>query len=567
MLLLLLASFLLPASGLLLSPYVQSGRPGDLALARALSRVRLNHTALRTDHTSTSETSETSEDRHASDKNKSTDYGYAGYFSVPAQHLPAERLNHIYFWYQPCTECADASSSPLLVWLQGGPGGPGTFGAMTEIGNWWVEDDGSTVERCFSWCKKNSCLFVDQPVEAGFSYQTDVATGAPITKLSRVDLTDTSPAAMAQVHGVLTQFLTVFPELKPAPLVIAGESYGGLYTPNLGVLLAKDPDINFVKLAVGDPCINGKYQWGTYADTLYGMGVLMKDEREQIRAIMDRGVAKLQAFEDGAGTCRDAFKEWNSVWDDDGHDSGTGTDGLFTSMTGSTMTEDILMTASPASFDNFMLFFQRPEIAKAFHISNFSKKVPLNQTLPLEVYDAFVDSGDFCTNSSLQYAELLDAGIDVMIYSSTVDPLLGPPTTEGGIDGIMADARRIGAPNGAAAKLADAYYASKKTLWAASSQEDQTAGYAKCAGGRGGGGQQQRFCYVVVRNAGHMTPAFQPRASLEMLGRFLTDRSFDGKKGQCPASYLPVCAQCGGSGPFAGAALPACAKKQRRDEL
>jgi vitellogenic carboxypeptidase-like protein len=511
------------SSQLLLSPYVQEGK---LAEARALSQVLV----------------------------EDTDYGYAGYFSVPAQHSE-ERLNHIYFWYQPCTECTNQSDAPFLVWLQGGPGGPGTFGAMTEIGNWWVEDNGATVERCFSWCKRNSCLFIDQPVEAGFSYQTEKATGKPITKLSRVDLTDTSPGAMSQVHGVLTQFLAVFPELKTAPLVVTGESYGGLYTPNLGVLLAKDPAINFVKLAVGDPCINAQYQWGTYADTLYGMGVVMKDEREQIRTIMNTGIEKLKSFEAGTGTCRSAFTEWNSVWDDDGHDSGTGTSGLFTTMTGSTMTEDILMTESPAAFNNFMLFFQRPEIAKAFHISNFTKRVPLNQTLPLEVYDAFVDSGDFCTNSSLQYAELLEAGIDVMIYSSTVDPLLGPPTTEGGIDGIMSDARRI-SPNGAAGKMADAYYASNKTLWA-SSQDEQTAGYAKC-GQLSAGGDDQRFCYVVVRNAGHMTPAFQPRAALEMLGRFLADLSFDGKSGQCPASYLPQCAQCGGSGPFAGASLPAC---------
>ena len=494
-----------------------------------------------------------------------TDYGYAGYYSVPAQHNK-DRLNHIYFWYQPCTECTNSSEAPFLVWLQGGPGGPGTFGAMTEIGNWWVKDDASTVDRCFSWCKKNSCLFVDQPVEAGFSYQTDVATGKPITKLAQVDLTDTSPAAMSQVHNVLTQFLTTFPELKPAPLVITGESYGGLYTPNLGVLLAQDPAINFVKLAVGDPCINAQYQWGTYADTLYGMGVLMKDEREQVRTIMNRGIAKLKLFEEGTGTCRDAFKEWNSVWDDDGHDSGTGTSGLFTTMTGSTMTEDVLMTESPLSFNNFMLFFQRPEIASAFHISNFSKRVPLNQTLPLEVYDAFVDSGDFCTNSSLQYAQLLEAGIDVMIYSSTVDPLLGPPTTEGGIDGIMVDAKRVAAAagGGVAGKMADAYYASNKTLWSTSQNHGQTAGYAKCAtvdnankvASSSSSSSQQRFCYVVVRNAGHMTPAFQPRAALEMLGRFLEDLTFDGKAGLYPT--LPTCAQCGGSGPFAGTALPAC---------
>ena len=34
---------------------------------------------------------------------------------------------------------------------------------MTEVGNWWVNEKGAPVERCFSWCRLNSCLFVDQP--------------------------------------------------------------------------------------------------------------------------------------------------------------------------------------------------------------------------------------------------------------------------------------------------------------------------------------------------------------------------------------------------------------------
>ena len=96
--------FVQSGTSLLLTPYVQDGR---LAEARSLSQVTVD----------------------------AKEYGYAGYLSVPSQHQPAERINHIYFWYQPCTECTNASTAPLLVWLQGGPGGPGTFGAMTEIGN------------------------------------------------------------------------------------------------------------------------------------------------------------------------------------------------------------------------------------------------------------------------------------------------------------------------------------------------------------------------------------------------------------------------------------------------
>ena len=355
---------------------------------------------------------------------------------------------------------------------------------------------------------------------------------------------------MLQVHGVVTQFLQVFPELKTAPLVVTGESYGGLYTPNLGHLLLKDPDVNFKALAVGDPCINGQAQWLTYPDTLYGMGVIMQHEREQLRGIVAKSVDNLKAFQAGTGTCRAAFEQWNSIWDDDGHDSGGQTVGLFASMTGSTMTENILMTDSPASFDNHMKWFAKSEVAAAFHITGIEDLQPSDPALGLKVYDAFVDSGDFCTNSSYLYAELLASKeVDLMIYSSTVDPLLGPPTTEGGINAIMADPKT-------SLELSNRFITANKTLWTAGSKF--VAGYSKCTSVPGS--QGKRFCYVVVRNAGHMTPAFKPLASAELIGRFLDGVAFDASgNGKVK---LPSCAECGGAGPFAGKQVPACACKK-----
>lgn len=51
-------------------------------------------------------------------------------------------------------------------------------------------------------------------------------------------------------------------------------------------MLAADPAVNFVSLAVGDPILNQAYQWPQYPDTLYGMGVLMDAERAQLRTIL-----------------------------------------------------------------------------------------------------------------------------------------------------------------------------------------------------------------------------------------------------------------------------------------
>ena len=225
------------------------------------------------------------------------DFGYSGHITTNTE---SETNNHIFFWFQPCRNCT-MEKSELLVWLQGGPGGAGTFGAMTEIGNWYIQN-GNAKERCFSWCERYSCLFVDQPVESGFSYQTD-SSGNPVVDMKRLNLTDTSPDAMRQIHSVVNQFLDVFTELRPNPIIITGESYGGLYTPNLGVLLANDPNINLQGLAVGDPCIDWTVQMPTYSEGLYGLGVLNLDQRDKITKIMDSSVSALEAYQRGEGTC------------------------------------------------------------------------------------------------------------------------------------------------------------------------------------------------------------------------------------------------------------------------
>lgn len=79
----------------------------------------------------------------------------------------------------------------------------------------------------------------------------------------------------------------------------------------MGKALVKHKHKSFKGIAVGDPILNAKAQWPTYADTLYGMGVIMKDEREHIRSVMAKAV-------DNLDHCPTAFSHWNSVWNDNG---------------------------------------------------------------------------------------------------------------------------------------------------------------------------------------------------------------------------------------------------------
>jgi carboxypeptidase C (cathepsin A) len=61
---------------------------------------------------------------------------------------------------------------PLLVWLQGGPGASSQFGAFTEIGPIQIKD-GKPSLRQYSWNTQGHLLFIDNPLNVGFSYNGD----------------------------------------------------------------------------------------------------------------------------------------------------------------------------------------------------------------------------------------------------------------------------------------------------------------------------------------------------------------------------------------------------------
>jgi len=246
-----------------------------------------------------------------------------------------------------------------------------------------------------------------------------------------------------------------------------------------------------------------------------------------------------------AGNCQACFDAWNSVWNDDG---GLGINaGKFYDYTGSNFTENSLIAVEPPPLDYYSVYVQRPDVQKAFHIDGLPAISFDEGGL---VYSTMVASGDFCANSTWLYAKLfLEENIELMIYSSTVDPLLGPPTTEAGIKSVFTYANDYVTGGPEAQK---AFKAASKTIWKVQRKDIDVAGYTKCINSPVG---KNRFCYGIVRNAGHMTPSFMPRASYDLLNRFVEGREFDAS-GELPD--LPMCAQCGGAPPLAGPSLPDC---------
>nr|POF03779.1 carboxypeptidase s1 like b [Quercus suber] len=197
---------------------------------------------------------------------------YSGYVHLPPSALDEPHEQNLYpintfFWFFEARH--DPANAPLSIWLNGGPGGSSLMGALSENGPCFVNDDSnSTYLNPWSWNNEVNLLYIDQPVQVGFSYDTltnitaqlrmekgdeddtdwkitpaDFSRNVPeqnntflvgTTGSQNVSFTanSTHHAAVAIWHFAQTWF-EEFPEYKPADEQISlfTESYGGKYGP------------------------------------------------------------------------------------------------------------------------------------------------------------------------------------------------------------------------------------------------------------------------------------------------------------------------------------------------
>eukprot|EP00978_Attheya_sp_CCMP212_P017736 scaffold47753_cov58-Attheya_sp.AAC.4 len=93
------------------------------------------------------------------------------------------------------------TSTPLIVWSNGGPGASSMFGLFTEIGPFVLNDD---------------------------SVETEVYKRTGVPTLFK------NPSSWNQLGDLLIfDAPAPFPELKKRPLYLTGESYGGIYIPSM----------------------------------------------------------------------------------------------------------------------------------------------------------------------------------------------------------------------------------------------------------------------------------------------------------------------------------------------
>ncbi|KAL4865756.1 hypothetical protein BDV12DRAFT_145668 [Aspergillus spectabilis] len=102
---------------------------------------------------------------------------YSGYVHLPPSSSDARPYSrNLFFYYAKSTV---STSAPLTVYLSGGPGASSLYSMITGTGPCTVNlDSNSTSPNPWSWTSESDILWIDQPVQTGFSY--DVLTPATI---------------------------------------------------------------------------------------------------------------------------------------------------------------------------------------------------------------------------------------------------------------------------------------------------------------------------------------------------------------------------------------------------
>ncbi|TWU77746.1 hypothetical protein ED733_008576 [Metarhizium rileyi] len=177
-------------------------------------------------------------------------------------YVPGEYPTNLFFWFVQGRQPTDS----LTIWLNGGPGSSSMFGFFAGNGPCEVVERGinkyDTIAREWGWDRASNMLFIDQPNQVGFSYDTPTngtliltsgnlqqpptqksdssppwaSMNGTFSTANTSTTANTTEIAAVGIWHLVQGFLTTFPQYQPRAnssiaVNLFAESYGGRYGP------------------------------------------------------------------------------------------------------------------------------------------------------------------------------------------------------------------------------------------------------------------------------------------------------------------------------------------------
>nr|XP_018897590.1 PREDICTED: venom serine carboxypeptidase-like [Bemisia tabaci] len=375
--------------------------------------------------------------------------------------------SNLFFWLFKSQQ-GDWKKKPLVIWLQGGPGGSSMFGLFTELGPFSVTKGQKLKRRKYSWHQKYNLVFIDNPVGAGFSF----------TKKDSGYATDERDVAR-DLYELLVQLYKLFPTLQSNKLFMTGESYAGKYIPAIAYKIhnenkASTFKINLAGLMIGN-AFTDPLNLMTYSTYLYKLGLIDKATENDFKRREDEIRALIRS-----GQFISAASKWG--WEMNEFEYLSGLRGLYD------FVNDDIGNDGPEIY-----YINDPETRKNIHVGSYTFQNGY------ATYEHLQE--DMFQSVRPWVEELLTAEeFPIMFYSGQLDIIVAYPLSLGFYDALEW-------PH------ASEYHKANRCQFKVG---NDVAGYYKTAG---------TFTEVLVRNTGHMVPTTQPKWAFELLDRFITNSS------------------------------------------
>ncbi|KAM3327932.1 serine carboxypeptidase-like 10 [Capsicum galapagoense] len=173
-------------------------------------------------------------------------------FHLETGYIGVDESKKVQLFYYFVKSESDPRKDPILIWLTGGPGCSSISGLLYEIGPLAFAQktfNGSLpilVSAPYSWTKFASIIFLDQPLNTGFS----------ITSTSKC--TDDLQASN-YVYEFLLKWFDDYTEFISNPFYVSGDSYSGIIIPVIVQLISDGNEaankqlINIKGYTLGNP--------------------------------------------------------------------------------------------------------------------------------------------------------------------------------------------------------------------------------------------------------------------------------------------------------------------------
>ncbi|KAM9806387.1 probable serine carboxypeptidase CPVL [Syngnathus typhle] len=401
---------------------------------------------------------------------------YAGYLTVNKKYN-----SNLFFWFFPALlPSSRDGKAPILLWLQGGPGGTSMFGLFVEHGPYVVSKNMTVNLRDYAWTLKYSVLYVDNPVGTGFSFTDDDRGYAQNQDDVGRDL-----------YSALIQFFQLFPEYQSNDFYATGESYAGKYVPAISYYIHKNNPtakvkINFKGMAIGDGLCDPEVMLGGYGEFLYQTGMIDEVQKDYVNKQTDLGVVLIQQQK-----WVEAFKVFDSLLNGDLAPYPS----FFQNATGCTNYFNYMLCQEPEDQEYFSTFVTLPQVRRAIHVGK------------LEFHDGSQVEKHLMQDVMKSIKPWLGVLMDhykVLIYSGQLDVIVAAPLTER----FLPTVNWTGAND---------YKTAPRFHWKLQPGDTEVAGYVRQVG---------EFNQVIIRGGGHILPYDQPARSFDMIDRFLSTRGW-----------------------------------------